>query len=51
MPPQDDLELARQVRTSRINTSTVIIVVTGEQQPTLMKCAFEIGVEFFFLNQ
>jgi CheY-like chemotaxis protein len=47
MPPPDGLELARHVRGSRINASTVIIMITGEQERTLMQRAFEIGVEFF----
>jgi DNA-binding response OmpR family regulator len=50
MPPPDGLGLARQVRGSRINASTVIIMITGEQDRTLMKRAFEIGVEFFLFK-
>ena len=50
MPPPDGLELARQVRSSRINASTVIIMITGEQERTLMKRAFEMGVEFFLFK-
>jgi CheY-like chemotaxis protein len=50
MPPPDGLELARQLRGSRINASTVIIMITGEQDRTLMKRAFEIGVEFFLFK-
>jgi len=45
MPPPDGLELARQVRSSRINASTVIIMITGEQERTLlmlMRRAFEV---------
>jgi CheY-like chemotaxis protein len=50
MPPPDGLELARQVRASRVNASTVIVMITGEQERTLMKRAFEIGVEFFLFK-
>jgi CheY-like chemotaxis protein len=50
MPPPDGLELARQVRASRVNASTTIIMITGEQERTLMKRAFEIGVEFFLFK-
>jgi CheY-like chemotaxis protein len=50
MPPPDGLELARQVRSSRMNASTVIIMITGEQERTLMRRAFEIGVEFFLFK-
>jgi CheY-like chemotaxis protein len=50
MPPPDGLELARQVRGSRLNASSVIIMITGEQERTLMRRAFEIGVEFFLFK-
>jgi CheY-like chemotaxis protein len=50
MPPPDGLELARQIRASRVNASTVIVMITGEQERTLMKRAFEIGVEFFLFK-
>jgi len=50
MPPPDGLELARQIRGSRINASTVIIMITGEQDRTLMKRAFDIGVGFFLFK-
>lgn len=50
MPPPDGLELARHVRNSRINASTVIVMITGEHDNTLMKRAFEIGVQFFLFK-
>jgi CheY-like chemotaxis protein len=50
MPPPDGLELARHVRNSRINTSTVIVMITGEHDNSLMKRAFEIGVQFFLFK-
>jgi CheY-like chemotaxis protein len=50
MPPPDGLELARHVRASLINASTVIIMITGEREQSLMKRAFEIGVEFFLFK-
>jgi DNA-binding response OmpR family regulator len=50
MPPPDGLELARQIRASLINASTVIIMITGERERSLMKCAFDIGVEFFLFK-
>ena len=43
MPPPDGLELARQVRASRVNASTVIVMISGEQDRTLMRRAFEAG--------
>lgn len=50
MPPPDGLELARQVRASRVNASAVIVMITGEQDRTLMTRAFEIGVTFFLFK-
>src|SRR6266481_4483362 len=41
MPAPDGAELARQVRASR-----VIVMITGEQDRTVMGRAFEAGVEF-----
>jgi CheY-like chemotaxis protein len=49
MPSPDGVELARQIRASRVNASTVIVMITGEEERTLMKRAFEAGVEFFSL--
>jgi CheY-like chemotaxis protein len=43
MPPPDGVELARQIRASRVNASTVIVMITGEEERTLMKRAFEAG--------
>ena len=50
MPPPDGLELARHVRSSRINASAVIVMITGEQDTTLTRRAFEIGVQFFLFK-
>jgi CheY-like chemotaxis protein len=50
MPAPDGAELARQVRASRVNASTVIVMVTGEQDRTVMGRAFEAGVEFFLFK-
>ena len=50
MPAPDGSELARQVRASRVNASTVIVMVTGEQDRTVMGRAFEAGVEFFLFK-
>lgn len=50
MPPPDGVELARQIRTSRVNASSVIVMITGEEERTLMKRAFEAGVEFFLFK-
>jgi CheY-like chemotaxis protein len=50
MPPPDGLELARTVRASRVNASAVIVMITGEQDITLMKRAFDIGVQLFLFK-
>lgn len=50
MPPPDGLELARQVRASRVNASTVMVMISGEQDRTLMRRAFEAGVEIFLFK-
>lgn len=50
MPPPDGVELASQIRASRVNASTVIVMITGEEERTLMKRAFEAGVEFFLFK-
>jgi len=50
MPAPDGAELARQVRASRVNASTVIVMITGEQDRTVMGRAFEAGVEFFLFK-
>src|SRR4029077_8447537 len=43
-------ELARQDRASPVNASTVIVMITGEQDRTVMGRAFEAGVEFFLFK-
>jgi CheY-like chemotaxis protein len=50
MPPPDGLELARHARNSRINAPAVIVMITAEHDHTLMKRAFEIGVQFFLFK-
>jgi CheY-like chemotaxis protein len=50
MPSPDGAELARQVRASRVNATTVIVMITGEEDRTVMKRAFEAGVEFFLFK-
>lgn len=50
MPPPDGAELARQVRASRVNASAVIVMITGEEDRTVMGRAFEAGIEFFLFK-
>lgn len=50
MPAPDGIELARQIRASHVNASTVIVMITGEQDRTLMGRAFEAGVQLFLFK-
>ncbi len=50
MPAPDGAELTRQIRASRVNSSTVIVMITGEEDRTVMRRAFEAGVEFFLFK-
>jgi CheY-like chemotaxis protein len=50
MPPPDGIELTRQMRASRINLTTPIIVITGEQEHGLTARAFEAGASFLLFK-
>lgn len=50
MPPPDGVELARQIRASRANASTVVVMITGEEDRAVMRRAFEAGVELFLFK-
>src|SRR5437899_7277309 len=50
MPPPDGIELARQIRASATNASSVIVMITGEEDRTVMARAFQAGVEFFLFK-
>jgi len=47
MPPPDGIELARQMRASRLNRTTPIVIITGEKDRGLMTRAFQAGANFF----
>lgn len=47
MPEMDGLELTRRVRRSALNENTVIVIVSGGDQETTMKKAYEAGASFF----
>ena len=47
MPEMDGLELTRRVRQSEVNGNTVIVVVSGGDQETTMKKAYEAGASAF----
>jgi DNA-binding response OmpR family regulator len=46
MPSPDGIELTRQVRASRLNLTTPIIIITGERERGLTARAFEAGASF-----
>jgi CheY-like chemotaxis protein len=50
MPELDGIELARLVRSTGLNRSTPIVMITGEQDRTLLTRAFESGVNFFLFK-
>ncbi len=50
MPSPDGIELARQIRSSRTNATSVIVMITGEEDRTVMTRAFQAGVEFFLFK-
>jgi CheY-like chemotaxis protein len=50
MPSPDGIELARQIRASRTNATSVIVMITGEEDRTVMARAFQAGAEFFLFK-
>ena len=47
MPSPDGIELASQMRSSGLNKTTPIVMITGEEDHTVMRSAFQVGVNFF----
>lgn len=47
MAAPDGIELARQIRVSRWNRSTPIILISDDQRPSAMGVGFEAGANFF----
>ncbi|MGA3294072.1 MAG: response regulator [Candidatus Acidiferrales bacterium] len=50
MPSLDGIGLTRHVRASGLNQSTPIVMITGEDDRTLLGRAFEAGVNFFLFK-
>jgi len=50
MPSPDGIELARQARAGGFNQSTPLVVITGMDDLTLQKRAFEAGANFFLFK-
>jgi DNA-binding response OmpR family regulator len=47
MPSPDGLELAREMRRSRLNRTTPVVLVSDDQRPSAMSIGFEAGASFF----
>src|SRR5437879_75807 len=47
MAAPDGIELARQVRVSRWNRGTPIVLISDDQRPSAMSVGFEAGASFF----
>jgi PleD family two-component response regulator len=50
MPELGGVELARLIRATGINRSTPIVMITGEEDRTLLTRAFGVGVNFFLFK-
>ena len=47
IPSPDGIELARQVRSSRFNRKTPIIMISDDQRPSALSVGFTAGASFF----
>ena len=47
MPSPDGIDLARQMRSSRFNRSTPIIMISDDQRPSALAVGFAAGASFF----
>jgi DNA-binding response OmpR family regulator len=47
MPSPDGIELARQMRSSRFNRTTPIILISDDQRPSALSVGFAAGASFF----
>ena len=47
MPPPDGMEVTRQIRASKINEKTPVIMITGGEDPAMVARGFEAGISFF----
>ena len=50
MPVLDGIELATRIRSSGMNQSTPLVMITGEQDTKVMKRAFQAGVNLFLFK-
>ena len=47
MASPDGLELAREIRRSRLNRMTPVVLISDDQRPSAMSIGFEAGASFF----
>src|SRR5207245_5859018 len=47
MPHPDGIELARHIRSSKLNQTTPIVMITGDEDRNAMMRAFQAGATFF----
>ena len=50
MPSPDGLELTRWIRASGLNRTTPIVMITGEDDRTILSRAFQAGASFFLFK-
>ena len=50
MPSPDGLELTRRIRASGLNRTTPIVMITGEDDRTILSRAFQAGASFFLFK-
>jgi CheY-like chemotaxis protein len=50
MPPPDGVEVTKQVRTSKLNRTTLVVILTGAQDNGLMARAFQAGANLFLFK-
>ena len=50
MPSLDGVELAKRIRSSGLNRSTPLVMITGDQDHRVMQRAFDVGVNLFLFK-
>ncbi len=50
MPPPDGVELTRQIRGSKLNRTTLVVIITGAEDRGLMARAFQAGANLFLFK-
>jgi CheY-like chemotaxis protein len=50
MPAPDGIELTRQIRSSGLNRTTPIAIITGEEDRSVLARAFDAGASFFLFK-